>query len=220
MRQPEAWLSSPRPKHTWKELTRSCSIQEHRRCFSFFKPTKPYQLMDVWDMASRAVYILTQSVNYSSDDEKQLGESDLTSRILRANTLLNMLEEWQSGISVHFKSLPVEGPANRAFRPLWIHPPAFGTSVQMHSMARILYVHSEISWAPHKLQPAIVVKLWQQTPSGSGIRTIPTHPLWWFRLASPSCWLRVSDMCLVSLELLRSLHRRLPQPLAPFGVAC
>lgn len=89
-------------------------------------------------MASRVVYILAQSVNYSSQEEKQLGESDLGNRILRANTLLNMLDEWRSSVSVHFNPLPVEQPSNRAFRPLWIHPPAFGTSVQMYCMARIL----------------------------------------------------------------------------------
>lgn len=114
------------------------AFREHRRCFSFFRPTKPYQNMDMWDMASRVVYILAQAVNYASQEEKQLGESDLTSRILSANTLLNMLDEWRSGVSIHFNPLPVEGPSNRAFRPLWIHPPAFGVSVQMYCMARIL----------------------------------------------------------------------------------
>ena len=114
------------------------AFRERRRCFSFFKPTKPYSTMDIWDMASRIVYILAQSVNYGSNEEKQLGEADLASRILRANTLLNMLEEWKSSISIHFQPLPVEGPSNRAFRPLWVHPSAFGTSLQMYSMARIL----------------------------------------------------------------------------------
>jgi len=122
----------------WLRQDMWAAFREHRRCFSFFKPTKSYQMMDVWDMASKVVYILAQSVNYASEEEKQLGESDLTNRILRANTLLNMLDEWRSSISVHFEPLPVEGPSNRAFRPLWIHPSAFGTSLQMYSMARVL----------------------------------------------------------------------------------
>ncbi|KAK5112807.1 hypothetical protein LTR85_011141 [Meristemomyces frigidus] len=114
------------------------AFREHRRCFTIFKPVKPYQVMDIWDMASKVVYILAQSVNYSSSEEKQLGERDLTNRIARANTLLNMLSEWRSRVSVHFEPLPVEGPSNRAFKPLWIHPPAFGTAIQMYCMARIL----------------------------------------------------------------------------------
>lgn len=114
------------------------AFREHRRCFSFFKPTKPYHTMNVWDMASRIVYILAQSVNYSSDEEKQLGESDLNARILRANALLNMLDEWKNNISTHFEALPVRDQSNREVRPIWIHPSAFGTSIQMYCMARIL----------------------------------------------------------------------------------
>ncbi|RMY76530.1 hypothetical protein D0863_01857 [Hortaea werneckii] len=114
------------------------AFREHRRCFSFFKPTKPYHAMDIWDLASKVVYILAQSVNYASDEEKQGGERDLSGRIIRANTLLNMLDEWRKNITIHFEPLPVQGPMDRAFRPLWVHPSAFGTSMQMYSMARIL----------------------------------------------------------------------------------
>jgi hypothetical protein len=57
---------------------------------------------------------------------------------MRANTLLNMLDEWRGSVGIHFDPLPVEGPSNRAFQPLWINPPAFGVSVQMYCMARIL----------------------------------------------------------------------------------
>ncbi|KXL51480.1 hypothetical protein M433DRAFT_60210 [Acidomyces richmondensis BFW] len=114
------------------------AFREHRRCFSFFKPTKPYQAMDVWDMASRIVYILAQSVNYSSDEEKHVGERDLNARIHRANTLLNMLDEWKGNITVHFDALPIRDQSNHGIRPIWIHPSAFGTSIQMYCMARIL----------------------------------------------------------------------------------
>lgn len=114
------------------------AFRERRRCFSFFRPTKPYHVMDIWDVASKVVYILAQSVNYASEEEKRSGEKDLSHRILRANTLLNMLDEWRNNVSIHFEPLPVEGPYNRAFQPLWVHPPAFGTSLQMCCMARIL----------------------------------------------------------------------------------
>ena len=114
------------------------AFRERRRCFSFFKPTKLYQSMTMWDMASRVVYILAQAVNYGSEEEQRLGEPDLSSRITHANNLLNMLDEWRNSISIHFEALPVQSPSNRAFQPLWIHPPAFGASIQMYNMARIL----------------------------------------------------------------------------------
>ncbi|KAK3647493.1 hypothetical protein LTR56_007987 [Elasticomyces elasticus] len=94
--------------------------------------------MDPWDLASKVVYILAQSVNYSSEEEKQQGERDLAGRILRANTLLDLLAEWRDNISVHFQPLPMATLADRAFKPVWIHPPAFGVSLQLYSMARLL----------------------------------------------------------------------------------
>jgi hypothetical protein len=114
------------------------AFRERRRCFSFFKPTKPYHSMDIWDMASRVVYILAQAVNYSSDEEKQQIKTNWDGRTRRAEVLLEMLKEWRETISVHFKPLPIEETPNATFKPIWIQPQAFGVSVQMHSMARIL----------------------------------------------------------------------------------
>ncbi|KAK5690823.1 hypothetical protein LTR97_011984 [Elasticomyces elasticus] len=114
------------------------AFRERRRCFSFFRPTRSYESMDPWDLASKVVYILAQSVNYSSEEEKQQGERDLAGRILRANTLLDLLAEWRDNISVHFQPLPMATLADRAFKPVWIHPPAFGVSLQLYSMARLL----------------------------------------------------------------------------------
>jgi len=114
------------------------SLREGRRLFSFFKPTRPYESMDMWDMASRVVYILAQAVNYSSKEETKAGEADLPSRILRATTLLGLLDEWRRNISIHFSPLPIQGPFESVFIPLWFNPPALGVSVQMYCCARIL----------------------------------------------------------------------------------
>jgi len=114
------------------------SLREGRRLFSFFKPTRSYESMDMWDMASRVVYILAQAVNYSSKEETKAGETDLPSRILRATTLLGLLDEWRRNISIHFSPLPIQGPFESAFIPLWFNPPALGVSVQMYCCARIL----------------------------------------------------------------------------------
>lgn len=94
--------------------------------------------MDMWDMAARITYILAQAVNYSSKEETRSGEGDLPSRIMRAATLLDLLDEWRRNISIHFSPLPVQGPFDSAFMPLWFNPPALGVSVQMYCFARIL----------------------------------------------------------------------------------
>lgn len=116
----------------WSWIRQDCwaSFREQRRLFSFFKPTLPYASMSVTDKACRAIYLLAQAVNYSSEDERRAGQHDLQNRITRANELLDLLKEWKSHTSIHFEPLPVQGPTDRAFQPLWIHPPAVGAAVQ------------------------------------------------------------------------------------------
>ncbi|KAF2138750.1 uncharacterized protein K452DRAFT_276488 [Aplosporella prunicola CBS 121167] len=115
------------------------AFRERRRCFSFYKPTKPYHVLDQYDIASRAIYLLAQAVNYASDKDRKLGETNLQSRIERADTLFNMLDEWQMNLTPHFTPLPIVDLApNGPFKPIWINPPCFATAVQMHYFARIL----------------------------------------------------------------------------------
>ncbi|KAK8241894.1 hypothetical protein HDK77DRAFT_377156 [Phyllosticta capitalensis] len=117
------------------------AFRERRRCFSFYKPTRPYQLMDHFDIASRAIYLLAQCVNYASEEETKMGEVNLQLRIERAGTLFNMLDEWRANLTVHFNPLPLMGAVTETagpFRPIWINPPAFAAAVQMHNFARIL----------------------------------------------------------------------------------
>jgi hypothetical protein len=61
------------------------AFRESRRCFSFYQVTKPYSNMDIWDMASRVVYILAQAVNYSSNEEVRPQQSDCSTCTARAN---------------------------------------------------------------------------------------------------------------------------------------
>ncbi|EOD48367.1 putative zn 2cys6 transcription factor protein [Neofusicoccum parvum UCRNP2] len=62
---------------SWLRQDVWAAFRERRRCFSFYKPTRPYQLMDQYDIASRAVYLLAQAVNYASEDERKMGEVNL-----------------------------------------------------------------------------------------------------------------------------------------------
>lgn len=116
------------------------AFRERRKVYSFHKPIKKYEEMDQYDLASRSVYLLAQSINYSSEQENKEGESNLHGRIERARQLFEMLEEWRRHVSVHFRPLPVEKQAaqNSTFRPIWINPSPLGTAIQMHHFARIL----------------------------------------------------------------------------------
>lgn len=116
------------------------AFQERRRCFSFFNPTRPYSKMDVWDKASRIVYILAQCVNFISDEEKRNAINDPSGRVARADKLARMLEDWHSKKGTSFDPLPFAEPPKGHIKALWIHPPAFAISIQMYHVARILLI--------------------------------------------------------------------------------
>ncbi|KAL1646019.1 hypothetical protein SLS58_003439 [Diplodia intermedia] len=126
---------------SWLRQDVWAAFRERRRCLSFYRPTRPYQLMDQYDIASRAVYLLAQAVNYASEEETKMGEVNLQLRIDRADTLLNMLEEWRMNLTVHFNPLPLNSAEienSGPFKPIWINPPGFAAAIQMHHFARIL----------------------------------------------------------------------------------
>ena len=132
----------------WLRQDMWAAFRERRKCFSFFRPTKQYEEMTMWDIASRAVYLLAQAVNYSSDEEKAAGEADIDARRARARAILGLLDEWWLKKSVHFEPLTVESESSHAFhfKAIWLHPCAIGASLQMYHMARILLlVHQPTS---------------------------------------------------------------------------
>jgi hypothetical protein len=50
--------------------------------------------MNADEIVLRSVWLLTLAVDYCSKEEIKAGETDLTARIKRAETILGMLEEW------------------------------------------------------------------------------------------------------------------------------
>ncbi|KAJ9637825.1 hypothetical protein H2199_007319 [Coniosporium tulheliwenetii] len=115
------------------------AFRERRSCFSFFKPKRDLRGMDQFELARRSIYLLSQTVNFSSENEVKTGERRLQARIERADELLGMLEDWRQSLSTHFEPLPVEAEEEGAvFSPIWINSPALGAAIQMYSFARIL----------------------------------------------------------------------------------
>jgi hypothetical protein len=97
------------------------AFRERRRCFSFWKPLKDYPELNKHELADRATYLFSQTVNYCADP----GDTSLQARSERADELLRMLERWKSFLSDEFKPLPT-ARTGTVFQPLWIHPPKFG----------------------------------------------------------------------------------------------
>jgi len=110
------------------------AMRERRRVFSFYKPVRPYEDMEPYEIARRSTYLLAQAVNFSSKEEVRQWEYDTMQGQERAACLLRMLDEWRAALTVEFRPLPFAHEGEGAFAPIWISPPAFGTLSAPQSM--------------------------------------------------------------------------------------
>lgn len=136
----------------WISQDLVASFRERRRCFSFFKPTRPYSKMNAWDKAARMVYLLAQCINFTSDEEQRDGEREPAQRAARAGQLAEFLEEWDTSKGISFDPLPLAAYPESIFKPVWIHPPAFALAVQMYHVSRILLLSHEPLDTPDKVE--------------------------------------------------------------------
>lgn len=101
------------------------AFREKRKVFTFWKPTRTFADMNPYELAARAVYIMSKVVNYCSREETESG--DVATRTENAAKLQDMLDEWERYLTTEFTPLPYKiDEANDVFQPLWIHPSAFG----------------------------------------------------------------------------------------------
>lgn len=129
---------------SWLRQDVWAAFRERRRVYSFHRPLMRYAEMGPYDLASKAVYLLAQCVNYSSEKEAQEGVNNLHMRIDRGRHLSGMLDEWHCNLTVHFKQLPLaEGSNDHVFPPIWINPSPLATSIQLYNFARILLLVNE-----------------------------------------------------------------------------
>lgn len=104
------------------------AFREHRKTLSIWTPTKTYAAMNSYEIAARIVWIFAKVVDYCSDEEMAASRNNLVQRLERAEVILNMLKEWETNLPDEFKPLPgfQKASPTDCFKPLWIHPPAFG----------------------------------------------------------------------------------------------
>ncbi|OBT93533.2 hypothetical protein VE01_08290 [Pseudogymnoascus verrucosus] len=115
------------------------AFRERRKTLSFWTPAKPYTAMTSYEVATRILWIFAKVVDYCSEEAIQAGEGNLQLRIDKAGSIFEMLDEWQNNLSVEFAPLAGrKGNPSDVFEPIWIHPPAFGNSIQVHCAGRIL----------------------------------------------------------------------------------
>ncbi|KAM5386295.1 hypothetical protein ACJA88_002445 [Fusarium oxysporum] len=119
------------------------AFREKRRTYSTWMPKKGYADLDSHELASRAVWIMAQVINFCAVDSSAEVEG-LTGRIGWAKALRKMLDEWRSHLTVEFSALPTMGNReSEVFQPHLIHPQCFGLAVQLHHCSKILITAHE-----------------------------------------------------------------------------
>jgi hypothetical protein len=90
-------------------------------------PKKGYAELDNHELASRAVWIMAQVINFCAVDPSTESEGGLAGRMSWAKALRKMLDEWQSHLTFEFSALPTMGSqGDEVFKPQLIHPQCFG----------------------------------------------------------------------------------------------
>lgn len=106
------------------------AFRERRKTYSTWAPKRGYAQLGSYEVASRAVWILAQVVNFCAVDAYEgEGGAALEGRMEWAGMLEKMLLEWKSHLTVEFSPLPAMSRQDaEVFQPRLIHPQCFGTS--------------------------------------------------------------------------------------------
>jgi hypothetical protein len=104
------------------------AFREKRKTYTTWTPKKAYSELTAYELASRAVWILAQVINFCARESYAESQPGLSARLETARALQNMLHEWRSHLTIGFSPLPaLDRQGSGAFQPLLVHPPCFGT---------------------------------------------------------------------------------------------
>jgi hypothetical protein len=105
------------------------AFREKRKPYTSWHPTQDYGNMTPYELAARSVHLMARVVSYCSQSEIDQEERNFKSRVAEADHLSNMLDEWQQHLPIEFSPLPMSSKVNSVFKRIWVHPPAFSTSL-------------------------------------------------------------------------------------------
>lgn len=129
----------------WLRQDLWAAFREKRACFSFWKPVKDVSELSQDELADRAVYLLSQCVNYCAASTNDASNHSLPAaaaaadKTQKGDALLAALERWRTFLGPSYQPLP--GPAGgdaALFKPVWVHPPRYAVALQVYHLARIL----------------------------------------------------------------------------------
>lgn len=120
----------------WLRQDLWAAFREKRTCFSFWKPVKDLPELSQDELADRAVYLLSQCVNYCANNESS--SVAVADRIRKGDSLMAALERWRTFLGPSYKPLPSPAASGAMFKPIWIHPPRYAVALQVFNFAKIL----------------------------------------------------------------------------------
>ncbi|RDL34802.1 Uncharacterized protein BP5553_07930 [Venustampulla echinocandica] len=148
-RQIEVETSSLESTTWWAWLRQDIwvAFRERRRTYSTWIPKKSCSELSNHELASRAVWILAQVINFCAVDlAVEETEGMIIGRLGWAKALKKILQEWESCLTIEFSELPaMSRRGNEVFKPRLIHPQCFGLAMQIHHISRILICAHEPS---------------------------------------------------------------------------
>ncbi len=129
-RQIEVETSSLESTTWWAWLRQDIwvAFREKRRTYSTWAPKKSYSELSSHEIASRAVWILAQVVNFCAvDPSTEETEGMFAGRFGWAKALRRLLQEWEANLTIEFSEMHNIGHQdNEVFRPRFMHPQCFG----------------------------------------------------------------------------------------------
>lgn len=164
-RQIEVEVSSLESTTWWAWLRQDiwAALRGRRRTYSTWTPKKACSDLNSYELASRAVWILAQVINFCAVGPSEETEGTFVGRLEWARALKEMLQEWESHLTIEFSELPaMTRYGSQVFKPRLIHPQSFGRffipaeyfsvliailglAMQIHYVSRILVCAHEPS---------------------------------------------------------------------------
>lgn len=94
--------------------------------------------MNSWELAARSLFLFARVINYCAEKDDGNPAKSIESKIQQAKALSSMLDDWRHHLPIDFEPLPHVQTERGVFKPILIHPPAFGAAMQVHYASRIL----------------------------------------------------------------------------------
>lgn len=121
----------------WLRQDLWAAFREKRACFSFWRPVADLSELTQDELADRAVYLLSQAVNYCANTQVSAAIT-IAEKVESGEALLAALERWLSFLGPAYKPLPSPQVVGSVLQSVWIHPPQYAVALQVYHFARIL----------------------------------------------------------------------------------